>query len=122
VGITRRTRPIKRFRVVVGSIILVLVGAGIIVGVAQAASSTVRPHCRADPAPAIAALPAGATFHGSGCYDTSGIVVTQPNITIDGGTYHDAVAARPIKPIIQAVDTSDFTVENDAPMDVKRLF
>ena len=110
---TRRTRTIKRVVVVVGSVILVLVAVGVIVGVAQASSSTVRPHCRADPAPAIAALPAGGTFNGTGhCYHTSGIVVLEPNITIDGGTYHDAVAARPIKPIIRAVDTSDFKVEN----------
>jgi hypothetical protein len=57
------------------------------------------PRCKADPAAHIAALPAGATFIGSGCYATRGIELTKP-ITINGGTYDDPV------------NTDDVTIEN----------
>ncbi len=42
--------------------------------------------CQPDPAPAIAALPPGGEFVGTGCYLTSGILITKP-VTIDGGVY-----------------------------------
>ncbi|MHB1517984.1 MAG: hypothetical protein ACYCVN_01865 [Acidimicrobiales bacterium] len=71
--------------------------------------------CKPDPAPAIASLPPGGVFHGSGCYLTSGILITRP-VTIDGGVFIDPVAARksgvPVMPIIRIKDASDVTVEN----------
>jgi hypothetical protein len=72
-------------------------------------------NCQPDPAPIIEALPAGAIFHGSGCYFTSGIVITRP-VTIDGGTYYNSAASRPdegrLLPLIQIKDTSGVTIEN----------
>jgi hypothetical protein len=71
--------------------------------------------CKPDPAATIEALPAGAIFHGSGCYVTDGILIDQP-VTIDGGTYEDPVnvapASGPVRPIIRIRDTTDVTVEN----------
>lgn len=70
----------------------------------------------------LASLPAGSTFHGSGCYLVpDGITITRP-ITIDGGTYEDlstVETADPgqrlrIQPIIHIVDTHDVTIENVA--------
>jgi len=56
-------------------------------------------------------------FHGSGCYDTSGIDITRP-VTIDGGTYYDGTSSRPpdgpVLPIIRIKDTTDVTIENVA--------
>lgn len=72
-------------------------------------------NCQPDPAAMIEALPAGAVFHGSGCYFTSGIVITKP-VTIDGGTYYnpatDLSAQGRLFPIIQVKDTSGVTIEN----------
>jgi hypothetical protein len=72
-------------------------------------------NCQPDPASVIEALPAGAVFYGSGCYFTSGIVITKP-VTIDGGTYYDPITSRPTQgrlyPIVQIKDTSGVTIEN----------
>lgn len=69
--------------------------------------------CQADPAAQIAALPAGGTFYGSGCYDTAGIV-TKANI--DGGTYENTATAKPAKgnlnPIIRVLNAQNVTIEN----------
>ena len=71
--------------------------------------------CQADPAAAIEALPSGGVFHGSGCYETSGILVTKP-VTIDGGTYDDPVDTNTgpgsVLPIIRVKNTTDVTIEN----------
>ena len=71
--------------------------------------------CKPDPAPAIAALPPGGVFHGSGCYFTSGILITRP-VTIDGGVFVDPVTAKesgvPVLPIIRIKDTSYVTIEH----------
>ncbi len=54
---------------------------------------------------------------GSGCYDTSGILITKP-VVIDGGVYHDHVASnsgdRTVHPIFRVRDTEDVTIENVA--------
>jgi hypothetical protein len=78
------------------------------------AKSITSPRCKADPAASIAALPAGATFVGSGCYRTSGIQITKP-VTISGGTYNDPVtlgAAAPVHPVFQVNEASGVTIEN----------
>ena len=71
--------------------------------------------CKADPAAAIAALPPGGVFNGSGCYVTDGILVTKP-VTINGGTYDDPVnentGRSTVLPIIRVKDTSDVIIEN----------
>ncbi len=52
-------------------------------------------------------------FNGTGCYDTSGIVITEP-VTINGGTYNDpaTIGMNDVKPIIRIKDTTDVSVEN----------
>lgn len=77
--------------------------------------------CKPDPAAAIAALPPGGVFHGTGCYVTHGIRITRADITIDGGRYvnpatkhgarHDGLG---LKPLIQIANTRDTKVENVA--------
>jgi hypothetical protein len=74
--------------------------------------------CQPDPAAAIAALPAGGTFDGTGnCYTTLGIAIQQPGVTIDGGTYNDPTVATTgpvntsINPII-SVQAPNVTVKN----------
>ena len=76
------------------------------------------PACQADPSAVIAALPARATFHGSGCYDVpKGILLTKP-VTIDGGTYIDSSASLRgqgwpgMKPVILVQGTRDVTLKN----------
>ncbi len=71
--------------------------------------------CQADPAATIAALPAGSVFVGSGCYITSGILISKP-VTIDGGVYNDPVITNAgdgsVHPIIRIKDTTGVTIEN----------
>jgi hypothetical protein len=71
--------------------------------------------CQPDPAAAIAALPSGGVFHGSGCYVTTGILITKP-VTIDGGTYNDPVNSSTgpgsVFPIIRVKNTTDVTIED----------
>jgi hypothetical protein len=76
-----------------------------------AAASTL---CKPDPAPTIAALPPGSTFHGIGCYITGGILVTQPDITIDGGVYFNPITppSEDAKPLIRIKDVTGVTVKN----------
>jgi hypothetical protein len=54
-------------------------------------------------------------FHGSGCYVTTGILITKP-VTIDGGTYNDPVDTSTgpgtVFPIIRVKNTTDVTIEN----------
>ena len=48
------------------------------------------PACAPSPQAAIADLPAGGTFVGSGCYSVpNGLHLTKP-VTIDGGSYVDS--------------------------------
>ena len=72
-------------------------------------------RCHPDPASAIAALPPGGVFDGSGCYVTNGILITKP-VTINGGTYHDPVNQNTgrgtVLPIIRVKNTDDVTIEN----------
>src|SRR6202011_6071120 len=81
------------------------------------ASSAMFRSCKPDPAAAIAALPSGGVFNGSGCYKTAGILITKP-VTIDGGTFIDPVVTElthgydGIEPIIRIKDTSGVTVQN----------
>lgn len=89
---------------------VVLGSSAAVVGTASTASR----RCHADPAAAIAALPAGATFYGSGCYTTLGIELTKP-ITINGGTYNDPVtlgASAPVHAVFTVSKTNNVTVEN----------
>jgi hypothetical protein len=71
--------------------------------------------CQPDPAATIEALPVGGVFHGSGCYETAGILITKP-VTIDGGTYNDPVDTNTgpgsVMPIIRIKNTMDVTIEN----------
>lgn len=70
--------------------------------------------CKPDPASAIAALPPGGVFVGSGCYLTHGILITKP-VVIDGGVYHDPLdsdADGGLRPIIRVKDTGDVTIEH----------
>lgn len=72
-------------------------------------------NCQPDPAAAIAALPPGGVFVGTGCYETSGILITKP-VVIDGGVYRDQVDDKTgkgtVHPIIRVADASDVTIEN----------
>jgi hypothetical protein len=79
-----------------------------------AAAGATSAGCNPDPAPAIAALPQGGTFHGVGCYLTNGILITQPNVTIDGGTYTNLTAPPQgdVKPLIRIKDVTNVTVKN----------
>jgi hypothetical protein len=82
-----------------------------------------KARCKPDPAAAIAALPAGGVFNGSGCYKTAGILITKP-VTINGGTYNDHVNAESkdalhaegatdnVEPIFRIKDTSNVTISN----------
>jgi hypothetical protein len=103
----------NRLRIVivaVGATVVVLGSTANVVG----AKSISSPRCKADPAADIAALPAGATFTGSGCYSTLGIDLTKP-ITINGGTYNDPVtvgAGAPVHPVFKVAETSGVTIEN----------
>ena len=75
--------------------------------------------CQPDPSAVIAALPAGGTFHGNGCYTVPyGIRITKP-VTIDGGTYVDATGtlnpalpSNGIYPVIDVWETNNVTLEN----------
>lgn len=75
--------------------------------------------CQPDPSAVIAALPAGGTFHGNGCYAVPfGIRITKP-VTIDGGTYVDptgtlnpALPSNGIYPVIDVRETNNVTLEN----------
>ncbi len=91
-----------------------------------AAAPTSRSNCAGNIhgylATYLASLPAGATFHGSGCYLVpEGITINRP-ITIDGGTYEDLsdVATQAggqhlrVQPVIHILDTHDVTIENAA--------
>ncbi|MBV8464269.1 MAG: hypothetical protein JO368_13310 [Acidimicrobiales bacterium] len=83
---------------------------------ASAASTrpTIVPKgCQRSPAADIAALPAGATWVGQGCYNLTGseILITKP-VTIDGGTFYDNSADRDIQPLIRIKWTDHVTVEN----------
>ena len=50
--------------------------------------------CKPDPTPAIAALPDGATFYGSGCYDVPfGIQITHP-VSVVGGIFVDTTTGQ----------------------------
>ncbi len=77
-----------RILIIATATAVVVLGSSAVVVVAKPITS---PRCKANPAARIAALPAGATFTGTGCYKTTGIRITKP-ITIDGGTYNDPVA------------------------------
>ena len=73
-------------------------------------------QCQPDPSAQIAALPAGGTFTGSGCYTVpNGIRITK-SVTLDGGTYIDPSNTPPakgsFKPVIQAYETQGVTLEN----------
>jgi hypothetical protein len=90
-------------------------GSGQTTSVSPNAANT---GCQPDPAAAIAALPAGGTFDGTGnCYTTLGIAIQQPGVTIDGGTYNDPTVATTgpvntsINPII-SVQAPNVTVKN----------
>jgi hypothetical protein len=80
-------------------------------------AATATDRCKPDPAPAIAALPPGGTFRGTGCYVTNGILITKP-VVIDGGVYHDHVDTNSgdgtVHPIIRVKDTMDVTIRNVA--------
>ena len=78
--------------------------------------------CQPDPSSTIAALPAGGTFHGSGCYSVPyGIVIRNP-VTIDGGTFVDSTTVpgpRPgekagggLQAIFKVKDTHHVTIQN----------
>jgi hypothetical protein len=75
-------------------------------------------HCHGDPSAQIAALPAGGTFHGAGCYIIhSGIVIARPNITIDGGVYYDPMKRadagyRGLQPIVKILQVSGTTIKD----------
>ncbi len=81
----------------------------------QAPSQQSNGGCQPDPAAAIAALPPGGVFHGSGCYTTLGILITKP-VTIDGGVYNDpqteSSGKHTVFPIIRVKNTNNVTVEN----------
>jgi hypothetical protein len=116
----RRSVPGLRVGVVVSTAVLSACLVTIAASAAAARgqrSSSATARCKPDPAAAIAALPSGGVFVGSGCYLTSGIVVSKP-VTIVGGTYDDPVAQRPrrggVSPIIRVKDTSDVTIEDVA--------
>ena len=75
--------------------------------------------CQPDPSVAIAALPSGGTFTGTGCYNVpNGIRITQP-VTINGGIYNDpsttgavGVGYGGIQPVISIRDTHNVTLKN----------
>jgi hypothetical protein len=54
-------------------------------------------------------------FVGSGCYQTSGILITKP-VTLEGGEYRDSVHTNTgdgtVHPIIRVKDTHNVTIEN----------
>lgn len=96
----------------VGALVAAVVGLGVSVGLLAISA----PTCQGDPATQIAALPAGATFNGTGnCYTTEGITVTK-SVTINGGTYNDpdvlGNTSAPFNPIIKIKGASGVTVEN----------
>jgi hypothetical protein len=85
----------------------------------RAASDPSR-RCKPDPAAAIAALPPGGVFNGSGCYRTDGIVITKP-VTINGGTYNNHANAESkdpasdkavVRPFFLIMRTSNVTISN----------
>jgi hypothetical protein len=105
----------KARNAIVGTAVVAGAALGTGVGVSQCNNTP----CLGDPAAEIAALPAGGTFNGTGnCYSTLGITVTQPGVTINGGTYNDptpagsgpSVQGGP-QPII-SVQAPNVTVEN----------
>ena len=73
-------------------------------------------QCQPDPSAQIAALPAGGTFTGSGCYTVPNGIRLTKSVTLDGGTYIDPSNAKPAKggfrPVIQVYDTSGVVLEN----------
>ena len=97
--------------------------AGPAVPIPAAVARGRKSRCKPDPAAAIAALPAGGVFNGSGCYKTAGILITKP-VTLNGGTYDDSVKAESkgqvkaegttakVEPIIRIKDTSHVTISN----------
>jgi hypothetical protein len=108
----------KRVLIAVAVILLIIVGVVVLVASGPKSSPPKRAStfsCKPDPAAKIAKLVPGSTFHGSGCYTTSGILVTQDNVTIDGGTYNDPAALGAtdrVLPIIKVKDATGDTVEN----------
>ena len=80
----------------------------------HSAGRPLRNRCQSDPSALIAALPAGSTFHGTGCYTVrNGIVIDTPDITIDGGFYYDpTMRGHSIQPIIKILQVSGTTIEN----------
>ena len=88
----------------------VLVAAGVTIGVIASQPAS----CSSDPAGQIAKLKAGQTFHGTGCYDTAGILIATSGVTIDGGTFDDTATTAPLKPVIKIETATDVTVENVA--------
>jgi hypothetical protein len=93
------------------------VDAGAVPAPASTSATPTAAACHGDPSAAIAALPVGGVFHGSGCYTVpDGILVTKP-VTIDGGTYRDPSTTVPadgtaVQPIVRIKDTADVVLED----------
>lgn len=92
-----------------------LTGVGVGVGLAVTSGG-----CQADPSAVIAALPAGGTFHGQGCYQVNDGLVLTKSVTINGGTYQDDSTGPTkvpgqqlgVKPVIQVKSADSVTLEN----------
>lgn len=112
----------KRTVGIAAAVVVVAVAVGVVV----AQHSKPAPTC-VDPASAIAALPSGTPGHptvwtGKGKYCTAGILITQHDVTIDGGKISDSQSTVPVhvhgtarvglKPIIEVKDTTDVIIEN----------
>ncbi len=116
----RQTRPHppptwQGMAVFCAALALAMMGLGV-QAFSSAAPATASATCQADPSATIAALPAGGTFAGSGCYLVpNGLLLTKP-VTIDGGTYVDPSTTIPTRgafqPVILVNSTSDVTLEH----------
>ena len=117
----------KRMHLVLAVAVLCLLSSVAFVG-GEGGAAAKRPRalahakplaCKSDPAAAIAALPPGGVFHGTGCYVTGGIRITRADITINGGKYVNPATKHGarnhglgLKPLIQIANTRDTKVEN----------
>lgn len=102
-------KPATKRTLAASAVALVAVAAA--VGVARTPLPTTPTACGPDPAASIAAIPAGGTWTGSGCYNTAGIKITKP-ITIappvgsPPGTrikFEDLATTKPAKGALQPI-------------------